>query len=79
MNPPAPPEMPSSWQVWNLSDFRTSANEKWTVGYVALHSPMLYFRIGHALFCLLAGIAGGEVTRYLYLKRPKSSSASVTA
>ena len=48
MNPPSPPDAPSSWQQWNLPDFRTSGNEKWAIGYVTLHSPLLYLRIGHA-------------------------------
>ena len=75
MNPPSPPVAPSPWQQWNLPDFRTSGNEKWTIGYVTLHSPLLYLRIGHALFCLLAAIVGGEVSRYLYLSRPRSASS----
>ena len=69
INPPAPPKNPTPWQVWNLPDFRTSSNENWTRGYVTLHSPALYLQIGHALFCVLAGIVGGEVARFRYLKR----------
>ena len=70
MNPPAPPVDPSAWQVWNLPDFRTSSNRTWSVGYVTLHSPPLYLRIGHGLFTLIAGLIGGEVARFLHLKRP---------
>jgi hypothetical protein len=67
---------PSLWQVWNLPDFRTSANGNWSIGYVTLHSPFLYYRIGHAAFCLLVAFIGGEVARYLYLRRQMSVSST---
>lgn len=70
MNPPSPPDAPTLWQVWNLPDFQTAANKNWISGYATLHSPFLYLRIGHAVFCLLCGITGGEVARFLYLRRP---------
>lgn len=70
MNPPTAPVDPTSWQVWNLPDFRTSTNRAWTIGYVTLHSPPLYLRIGHGLFTLIAGLIGGELSRFLYLRRP---------
>jgi MFS family permease len=79
MNPPSPPDAPTSWQQWNLPDFRTSGNEKWAVGYVTLHSPFLYLRIGHALFCLLAAIAGGEVSRYLFVASQRSATTRAAA
>lgn len=78
MNPASPPNVPTTWQVWNLPDFRTSSNEQWSRGYVTLHCPVLYLRIGHALFCLLAGLTGGELARYLHLKRPRPGGAATT-
>lgn len=74
---PVPSPLGPTWQNWNLPDFRTNGNLSWTIGYVALHSPFLYFRIGHALFCLLAGIAGGEFARYLYLRHPTPPGQAV--
>ena len=71
---PAVPDEPTLWQVWNLPDFRTTANRKWTIGYVTLHSPFVYLRIGHAAFCLVFGFVGGEVARFLFLGRSPASS-----
>lgn len=70
MNPPRSPEVPTPWQVWNLPEFLTHGNGNWINGYVTLHSPFLYLRIGHSLFCLLMAFAGGELARYHYLRRP---------
>jgi hypothetical protein len=71
---------PSPWQVWNLPDFRTAENSQWRIGYVNLHSPFLYLRIGHAVFCLLFAYAGGELARYLRLRnsrgRPENGAAA---
>ena len=70
LNPPLWGVDPTPWQAWNLPDFRTSSNRTWSVGYVTLHSPPLYLRIGHGLFTLIAGLVGGELARFLYLRRP---------
>jgi hypothetical protein len=75
VNPPRPPDRPTPWQVWNLPDLKTSANEEWRMGYVTLHCPFEYLRIGHGLFCLLLGIAGGEIARFLYVRRQHSASS----
>jgi len=66
-NPQGTSEAPTPWQVWNLPDFPQV--DSWRQGYATLHSPLLYLRIGHAAFCLLAAFAGGEVARYLYARR----------
>jgi hypothetical protein len=60
--PGAPPE-PSVWQAWNLPDF--PPRSPWSKGYVTLHCPGVYLRIGHAVFCLVCAILGGEVVRHL--------------
>ncbi len=60
--PPSSPVAPSPWQVWNLTEPEA---QTWRQGYVVLHAPFLYFRIGHSAFCLLIAMAGGELTRYL--------------
>jgi hypothetical protein len=62
------PARPTPWQDWNLPDFQVSGNSSWVVGYVSLHSPFLYLRIGHAVCCVLAAGAGAEFARYLWLK-----------
>lgn len=75
MSPPAAPVNPTVWQIWNLPDFQTTDNRMWVSGYAILNCPFLYLRIGHSVFCLLLAIAGGEIARYLYLKRPPSPSS----
>jgi hypothetical protein len=44
------------------------------MGYVILHSPWLYLRIGHGVFCVLAGFFGGEIARYLHATRSAADS-----
>jgi hypothetical protein len=66
-NPPAAPGVPTPWQVWNLPEF--PQERAWHLGYVTLHSPGLYLRIGHEVFCLLVAFLGGEVIRYLHARR----------
>jgi hypothetical protein len=65
INPPSSPAEPTAWQAWNLPDFQ--ATDSWRIGYVKLHSPFLFLRIGHAVFCLLGAVVGGELARYLYI------------
>jgi hypothetical protein len=68
--PPEAPGEPTPWQVWNLPDFQAPGS--WTIGYVRLHCPFLYLRIGHSAFCLLIAIAGGELARYLSVTRSET-------
>jgi hypothetical protein len=79
VNPQLPPSMPTPWQVWNLPDFQTVENKHWMIGYVNLHSPFLFLRIGHAVFCLLLACVGGEIARYLSLRNSQGRSATTTA
>ena len=71
-NPPFAPTAPTPWQHWNLPEF--PPGNPWQVGYVTLTSPGLYLRIGHAVFCVLIGLVGGEVVRYLAATRSEPSS-----
>ena len=67
----------NAWQVWNLPDFPQA--HSWRQGYATLHSPLLYLRIGHAAFCLLAAFAGGEAARYLHARRSDARLVEPTA
>jgi hypothetical protein len=74
--PPEAPEAPTPWQVWNLPNFQAPGS--WGMGYVRLHCPFLYLRIGHCAFCLLIAIAGGELARFLSVTKvdPRPGPAS---
>jgi hypothetical protein len=52
---------PSPWQLWNFPDLANGY--VWRAGYVSLHGPALYFRIGHGVCCLIVGFLGGEAVR----------------
>jgi hypothetical protein len=69
--PPSTPGTPTPWQVWNLSEPDAT---RWRHGYAELHAPFLYFRVGHAAFCVLIAMAGGELTRYLGRARVERSA-----
>lgn len=75
INPPSGGVAPTAWQVWNLPDFQLYG--QWSIGYVKLHSSFLFLRIGHSVFCLLFGLAGGEVARFLWLTRAAADSSRV--
>jgi hypothetical protein len=62
---------PSIWQVWNLPEFPPRA--PWINGYATLHSPGVYLRIGHAVFCMVVAILGGGFVSYLSSAPPRSS------
>ena len=63
-NPPFTPGEPTPWQVWNLPELPPE-NPWHKVGYVTLHSPGLYLRIGHATLCLVIASVAGEIVRSL--------------
>jgi hypothetical protein len=62
--PPFSPGEPTPWQVWNLPELPPD-NPWHKAGYVTLHSPGLYLRIGHAVFCLVIALLAGEIIRHL--------------
>jgi hypothetical protein len=62
-NPPFSPAEPTPWQVWNLPELPPD-NPWQKAGYVTLHSPGLYLRIGHAVFSLVIALLAGEIVRY---------------
>ena len=72
-NPPSDPIRPTPWQLWNLP---VLAGERvWRTGYVSLHGPVLYFRIGHGVCCLVIAFLGGEAVRYLAAVRSQTETA----
>jgi hypothetical protein len=60
--PPLAPGEPTPWQVWNLPELPPD-NPWHKAGYVTLHSPGLYLRIGHTLFCLVIAFLAGVIVR----------------
>jgi len=72
-NPPSAPLQPTPWQAWNLPEFPTG-NPWRMVGYVPLHCPALYLRIGHAVFCVVVAFLGGEAVRFLASSRSRPDS-----
>ena len=84
-NPPFDPTAPSPWQHWNLPEFPPETPWR-MMGYVTLISPALYLRIGHAVFCMLIALLGGEIVRLLaatrsqpVLRNDDPGTASATA
>lgn len=53
---------PTPWQVWNLPELPPD-NPWHKAGYVTLHSPGLYLRIGHTVMCLVVASLAGEIVR----------------
>jgi hypothetical protein len=67
-NPPFAPGEPTPWQVWNLPELPPE-NPWHKAGYVTLHSPGLYLRIGHAVLCVVVAAVAGEIVRGLAASR----------
>jgi hypothetical protein len=65
---PVPPRSP--WAAWTATDRETGSGT--TIGGVSFAIPDSFQRIGHSLFCLLAALIGGMITRYLYSTRDVS-------
>jgi len=67
------PAEPTAWQSWNLPTF--PPKKSWNAaGYVSLHCSWLYLRIGHAVFCMVSAILGGEFVRYLAATAPRPTA-----
>ena len=62
---PSPPR--SRWATWTETDRELGFVAQ--VGVTSTSIPDSFYRIGHSLFCLLAALAGGVMTRYLYSTR----------
>jgi hypothetical protein len=62
---PVPPRSP--WAAWTQTDRETGSGT--TIGGISFALPESFLRIGHSLFCLLAALSGGMITRYLYSTR----------
>jgi hypothetical protein len=73
-NPPSDPGSRTPWHAWNLPEFPPE-NPWRMVGYVPLHSPGLYLRIGHAVFCIVVAFLGGEVVRFIAASSSESGRA----
>jgi hypothetical protein len=56
----------SSWAAWTETDRETVETR---VGGVSFSIPDSFRRTGHSLFCLLAALTGGVLTRCLYSTR----------
>jgi hypothetical protein len=69
--PPRAPVSPTPWQRWNLPEFPSPGQT--LVGYVPVHSPGLYLRIGHGVFCILLALCGGEAVRFFHFKHAHST------
>jgi hypothetical protein len=65
MAAPFPPRSP--WASWTETDRETGFGTR--LGGVSYSIPFSFRRIGHSLFCLLAALAGGALTRHLYSTR----------
>jgi hypothetical protein len=73
-NPQYAPAELTPWQAWNVPEF--PRDKPWRmVGYATLHCPGLFLRIGHAVFCVVIALLGGEVVRYLASKCPQPAAA----
>jgi hypothetical protein len=71
--PPFAPGEPTPWQVWNLPELPPD-NPWHKAGYVTLHSPGLYLRIGHTMFCLVIALLAGEIVRWFAATRTGPSA-----
>jgi hypothetical protein len=59
---PVPPR--DAWAAWTETDRETGSGT--TIGGLSFAIPDAFRRIGHSLFCLLAALSGGMITRYLH-------------
>ena len=75
-NPQYEPAELTPWQAWNVPEF--PPDKPWRmVGYVTLHCPGLYLRIGHAVFCMALAFLGGQAVRHFAAGRPQPTAGEL--